>query len=365
MTHFTQQALLAKSWQVGSISTAACEVAHAFSPLPKCWTFNVCACQRLLRLLPWTARLCVRLSAAAGLLQEPRHCIFFRECGGLEAVSKLVSQMPSLWMKYTYYMGHTRAKPPCICATHGTQCAAQTVCVKVVPHCALCSHLQVIKPPVAGSRLSASLLTQAGLEVLNAACDSDTAFEQLPDQALGATLDIIARGAAELAPAEPRRKSDGERVLLAALRLAYSASMCSASRSRLGAQLAQPVQGSSRILGLWGVCYSKTEADIAASSTESARELKVSCVCGLAFKAFGLVAHSVVLMRSVATCNSYSLAHKLLPFVCPAGNCHVPAEQLHAAAGLAQCRAATAAAGGGAVLGRPCAAVGLLSSQPC
>lgn len=203
--------------------------------------------------------------------------------------------------------------------------------MKVATQHALGSHLQVIKPPVVGSRLSASLLTQAA-DVLNAACDSDTAFEQLPNQALGATLDIIARGAAELAPAEAHSMSDGERVLLASLRLAYSVSVCRAARSRLGAQLVKPVQGGNRILGLWGLCCSKTEADSAVSSTKSAREIRVSCVCGLAFKAF--VAHSVVPMLS-GDMQLAPASPKTMPVVCPAGDCHVPIEQLHAGAGLA------------------------------
>jgi hypothetical protein len=156
-----------------------------------------------------------------------------------------------------------------------------------------------------GSTASASLLTQAALEVLNTACDSDTAFEQLPDQALGATLDIIARDAAQ--SVGPHRKSDeSQRVLLAALRLAYSASMCSsAARSRLGAQLVKPVQGSSRLLGLWDVCCSKMGADGGAvSSVTSVREIRVSCLCCVAPSSVVQLASMLCTIRPLTPCQT-------------------------------------------------------------
>jgi hypothetical protein len=87
---------------------------------------------------------------------------------------------------------------------------------------------------------------------MNAACDTDTALEQLTDQALGGIMDLAC--------------SSDAAVSLAALELAYSASICSAVRTRLCAQLAKPVQqkqqpkgaadtqmASSRLAAVWGV----------------------------------------------------------------------------------------------------------------
>jgi hypothetical protein len=68
----------------------------------------------------------------------------------------------------------------------------------------------------------------AAVRLTNAACDTDTALEQLTDQALGAILDLACSADAAVA--------------LAALELAYSASISSAVRSRLCAQLVKPVQ---------------------------------------------------------------------------------------------------------------------------
>lgn len=107
--------------------------------------------------------------------------------------------------------------------------------------------LQVLKATEAAAQAAA-------LQLLNTACDTDTAMEQLPDRVLGAALDLIG--------------SPNQAAALAALDLCYSASICSTVRNRLGAQLIKPPQqeqqqqeegsGSShshgRLAVLWGIC---------------------------------------------------------------------------------------------------------------
>jgi hypothetical protein len=140
---------------------------------------------------------------------------------------------------------------------------------------------QVAKPPVVGTQPSPTLTTMA-LNVLHAACDADTALEQLTDQTLGAVLDLIASAHAAhntmhnsskvAATTGTMPQGSAGKLLLAAVELAYAASTCSTVRSRLCAQLVKPVQqqqqkcaggkqGSSRLEGLWAVCCSATGAD--------------------------------------------------------------------------------------------------------
>lgn len=87
--------------------------------------------------------------------------------------------------------------------------------------CLCMPTLQVLKATDAATQAAA-------LQLLNAACDTDTALEQLTDQALGCILDLAC--------------SSDAAVSLAALELAYSASICSAVRARLCAQVLKPVQ---------------------------------------------------------------------------------------------------------------------------
>jgi hypothetical protein len=133
---------------------------------------------------------------------------------------------------------------------------------------------------VGGTQPSLTLITLA-LRVLHAACDADTALEQLADQTLGAILDNIASAHAAqntvhnssiiAAPTQAPTQGAAGDMLLAAVELAYAASTCSAVRSRLCAQLIKPVQqqqkcagdkqGSSRLEGLWAVCCSANGAN--------------------------------------------------------------------------------------------------------
>lgn len=155
---------------------------------------------------------------------------------------------------------------------------------------------QVNKPPVVGMLPSLTLTTWA-LTVLRAACDTDTALEQLTDQTLGATLDHIGSAhaahntvrsscniaAAAAAATETFTQEAAGKLLSAAVELVFAATTCSAVRSRLCAQLIKPAQqqqqkcaggkqGSSRLEGLWAVCCSATGADDTAAAS------RVSCL---------------------------------------------------------------------------------------
>ena len=101
----------------------------------------------------------------------------------------------------------------------------------------------------------------AALQLLASACDAETTLEQLSEQVLGATLELIS--------------SSQQPVAQAAVELAYVASTSSAVRSRLCVQLLKPVQqrelagGQQRLPSLWGICCrSCTDGALEATSTQ-------------------------------------------------------------------------------------------------
>jgi hypothetical protein len=123
-------------------------------------------------------------------------------------------------------------------------------------------RLQILKATEAATQAAA-------LQLLNTACDTDTALEQIPDPVLGATLDLTG--------------SPHHAAALAALDLSYSASICSTVRNRLCAQLVktprQQQQGAGsmhsceRLASLWDICC-RAAAGVAASDDST----QVSCL---------------------------------------------------------------------------------------
>lgn len=129
--------------------------------------------------------------------------------------------------------------------------------------CMVCMTVQVVKATEAATQAAA-------LQLLNTACDTDTALEQLPDPVLGTVLDLIG--------------SHHRAATLAALELSYSASICSTVRNRLCAQLVktprqQQQQGAGsmhsceRLASLWEIC-SCAPAGVAALDDST----RVSCL---------------------------------------------------------------------------------------